>query len=127
MAPERAVADVLQDILNSLRDMVRAEVRLAKVELKSDAFELVRSGAWMGAGVLGAGFGVHFALWSATYGLGNLMPMWAATLVVALVLAVLSTTLVIGGLRKARAIRPLPERTIETVKESIEWMKPSGK
>ena len=127
MAPERAVSDVLQDILNSLRDMVRAEVRLAKVELKSDAFDVVRSGAWFGAGMFAAAFGVLFVLWSVTYGLSTLIPMWGATLAVALILAGLSAALLAVGLRKARTIRPLPERTIETVKENIEWMKPSGR
>ena len=33
MAEERSVSDVFQDILRNLQEMVRSEIRLAKVEI----------------------------------------------------------------------------------------------
>jgi hypothetical protein len=55
------------------------------------------------------------------------MSMWAATLVVAVALAGLASVLLVVGRRRFKRLRPIPERTVETVKENLEWMKPSTK
>lgn len=124
---ERSMSDVLQDILKSLQTIVRAEARLAKVELKQEASELAFSSVWLlTGGVLGL-FALAFALWGGVYGLAEVMPMWGASLTAALVLAVVSWILMNVGLRKAKEVRPVPERTIETMKENLEWLKPSGR
>ena len=44
MAEDRSVSDVLQDILRNLQDMVRSEIRLAKVEIREEARRAVSSG-----------------------------------------------------------------------------------
>jgi hypothetical protein len=51
------------------------------------------------------------------------MSMWAATLLVAVVLAVAGALLIMSGIGRARRIQPVPERTVQSVKENIEWMK----
>lgn len=127
MDPERSVSDVLQDILKSLQGIVRAEARLAKVELKQEASELARSSIWLGVGAVLALFALGFALWGGTYALALVMPMWGAALVVALALAVAAGILLARGVSAAKDVSPVPERTIETMKENLEWLKPSGR
>jgi cytochrome c biogenesis protein CcdA len=70
---------------------------------------------------------LSFGLWSAAYALGSVIPMWGATLGLALVLASVATVSAVTGLRKLRELRLGPERTIETVKENVEWLKRSSK
>lgn len=125
--PGRSITEVLQDILRSLQDIVRAEFRLAKVELSHEAMELARTSAWLAAGAVLAILALGFALWSAVYGLALVMPLWGATLTVTLVLVGASGVLLTAGLRKFKEVRPVPERTIETMKENIEWLKGSSK
>jgi uncharacterized membrane protein YqjE len=120
---ERSVSDVLQDILRNLQEMVRSEVRLAKVEIRDEVRRAVSSSIWIVAGVVGALSAWIFLLWTVTYSLATRMSMWAATLVVAVVMACIASVLVIGGIRKVRRIQPIPERTVESVKENLEWMK----
>jgi uncharacterized membrane protein YqjE len=127
MPPDRPLSDVLQDILGSLQEMVRAEVRLAKVELTDDAKSVAVSSVWLVAGAVCGSAALSFGLWSSAYGLGHVMPMWGATLIVALVMAVLATVTAVTGLYKLRQVRPGPERTIATVKENLEWMKRSSR
>ena len=55
------------------------------------------------------------------------MSMWAATLVVAVVLAGAASVLIAGGFRRVKRIHPIPERTIASIKENIEWMKHPAK
>lgn len=123
MNGERSVSDVLQDILRNLQEMVRSEVRLAKVEIRDEVRRAVSSSIWIAAGVVGALSAWIFLLWTVAYSLATRMSMWAATLVVTVVMACIASVLVIGGIRRVRRIQPIPERTVESVKENLEWMK----
>ena len=88
MNQERAISDVLQDILRNLQEMVRAEVRLAKAEIRDDARQTAASAVWIVAGTIGALSAWAFLLWTIVFALSTLMSIWAATLAVAVVLAV---------------------------------------
>jgi hypothetical protein len=120
---ERSVSDVLQDVLKNLQEIVRSEVRLAKVEIRDEARRSVSSGVWIAAGVAGALSAWIFLLWTAAYVLATRMSMWAATLVVAIVIACFASVPIIGGVRRLKHIQLIPERTVESVKENLEWMK----
>ena len=81
MAGDRAVSDVVQDILDNVQKLLRAEVRLAKAEVRQDARQAAVSGVWLLAGVVVAASAWMLTLWSAVFALANAMPLWAATLV----------------------------------------------
>lgn len=123
MAEERSVSDVLQDILRNLQDMVRSEIRLAKVEIRDEGRRAASSGIWLGAGAVAAVSAWIFLLWTLAYALGTRMPMWAATLLVALAMAAASGVLIRNGIGRLKRVQPIPERTVESVKETLEWMK----
>ncbi len=123
MAEERSVSDVLQDILRNLQEMVRSEIRLAKVEIHEEVRRAVSSGVWIIAGTVGAVSACVFLLWTLAYALATRMPMWAATLIVAVVMAAAAAVLIMGGIRRAKRIQPIPERTVESVKENLEWIR----
>jgi len=127
VAEDRSVSDVLQDILRNLQDMVRFEIRLAKTEIREEVKEAVTSSIWIAAGTVGAVSAWIFLLWTLAYALATRMPMWAATLVIAVVMTAAATMLIMGGVQRARRIQPIPERTVESVKENLEWIKQSTK
>lgn len=127
MNQERALSDVLQDILRNLQDIVRSEVRLAKVEIRDDARQAAASAVWIAAGTIGALSAWVFLLWTITFALSTRMSMWAATLIVALVLACAASVLVVGGIRRMKRINPIPERTIASIKENVEWIRHPAK
>jgi Putative Actinobacterial Holin-X, holin superfamily III len=64
---ERSVADVLQDILRNVQEIVRSEVRLAKVEIRDEARQAVSSGIWIAAGAVGALSAWMFLLGTVAY------------------------------------------------------------
>jgi len=123
VAEERPVSDVFQDIVRNLQEMVRSEIRLAKVEIRGEVKQAVSSGAWIAAGGVAAMSAWIFLLWALAYALATRMSMWAATLIVALMLTAAAAALVMSGIRKAARIHPIPERTLDSVKENLEWMK----
>ena len=123
MAEERSISDVLQDILRNVQEMVRSEMRLAKVEIREEVRRAISSSVWIAAGAVVAVSAWLFLLWTLAYALATRMPMWAATLVVSVVMAASATVLIMGGIRRAKRIQAIPERTVESVKENLEWMK----
>lgn len=123
MGEERSVSDVFQDILRNLQEMVRSEIRLAKVEIRGEFKQAVSCGVWIAAGGVAATSAWIFLLWTLAYALATRMSMWAATLLVAVVMAGAAAALIMSGIRRAKRIRPIPERTVDSVKENLEWMK----
>ena len=127
MQPERAISDVLRDILRNLQEIVRAEVRLAKAEIRDDARKTAASAACLVAGIVGALSAWALLLWTIAFALSTRMPMWAATLSIAVVLAVAASVLIAGGLRRLKQVHPMPERTIASIKENVEWLRHPAK
>ena len=127
MAEERSVSDILQDILTHLQKIVRYEVRLAKAETREELSRALSSGLWIVAGVVVALSAWLFLLWTAAYALSTAMSAWAATLVVAIATAVAAAVLIVGGIYRAKRIQPTPERTVESVKETLGWLTQSTK
>ena len=110
MPGDRSVSDVLQDILRNVQDILRSEVRLAKAEIRQEAMQAASSALWVTCGVVGALSAWMFLLWTAAYALAAILPMWAATLVIAVAMAGAGGVLIVAGLRKFTRITPMPER-----------------
>jgi Putative Actinobacterial Holin-X, holin superfamily III len=125
--PDRSLSDVFQDIVRNVQEIIRAEIALAKTEVREEASKAVASLAWTIVGALSGILAVIFILWTAVYGLGLLWPMWVATLIVAGVLTLAAIGLLIIGIRRLRELHPTPERTVQTIKENMAWVRQSSK
>ena len=121
---ERPAGDVAKDLTRDLSLLVRQELELAKAELTEKA-KTAAPGIGM---VAGAGLVALCAVGSLTACLvlvfALFLPTWAAALLVGAALGAAAYVLVQRGRgRIGEAGSPLPEQTIETVKEDIEWTK----
>jgi len=81
----------------------------------------------LGAGALTAIFAIVFLLLMIVYALALVVPTWAAALIVGAALTVLAILMLKAGVRRFKQIHPTPERTVETIKENIEWAKQQAK
>ena len=121
---ERPIGEVARDLTKDLSLLVRQEIELAKAEL-GEKGRTAGPGLGMigGAGVVAlcaAGALTAFLV----LGLAIFLPEWAAALIVALVLGAVAYVLVKQGKERVEdAGKPIPEQTIETVKEDVEWAK----
>jgi hypothetical protein len=118
-SPGQLASEVAKD----LSTLVRQEIALAKAELQQEAKTAgVAAGALGGAGFAGY-FVLVFASLAAMWGLAELMPLGWAALIVAAVWAVIAAVLAVVGRSRLKKFNPKPERTIETVKEDVQWAK----
>ena len=126
-AGDRSFAEILQDVISNVQEIVRSEVRLAKAEIKEEAAKAKSSAMLLGVGAASAVFAVLFLLLMTVYALTLVMPNWAAALVVGGTLAIVAAVSLTAGMKRFKEIHPTPERTLETIKENVEWVKQQGK
>jgi Putative Actinobacterial Holin-X, holin superfamily III len=121
---DRPLGEVAGDLTRDLSLLVRQEVELAKAEMKEKG-RVAAPGLGMigGAGVTGlmaAGALTAFLILT----LSIFLPEWSSALIVGAVLAAVTYVLVKQGKERVeKAGSPVPEQTIETVKEDVEWAK----
>jgi hypothetical protein len=121
---ERPLSEVAQDLTRDLSLLVRQEVELAKSEMaKKGRIAAPGLGMVGGAGVVGlmaAGALTAFLILA----LSIFLDEWLSALVVGAALAGTAYVLAKQGKERVEeAGSPLPEQTIETVKEDVEWAK----
>jgi uncharacterized integral membrane protein len=119
---ERSITDVLQDILGNVQDIVRSEVRLAKSEMVVELTKVKAAAPMLVAGSVAGLLAVLFLVWTIVYALAFVVPMWAAALIVAALLAIVGGMTLTAGLKLLKRVNP-PERTIASVKENVQWAK----
>ena len=123
----RSISSVLRDIVQNVQDIVRSELRLAKTELGEELVKVKAAGVLLGMGAMCGFFAAFFVLLAAVFGLSNVLPSWAAALIVATAMAMMAIVMAYSGRRRLRTIHPIPEHTVETMKENIQWAKQHSK
>lgn len=122
-----SLRELVGEISEDLSTLFRQEVELAKAEVRQEAGK-----AGKAAGILGgAGFAGFMAALlislAVVFGLANVMdPGWAA-LIVAVVWALIGAVLFVTGRNRLREVSPVPEQTIETLKEDVQWVRDQRK
>jgi len=121
---DRSIGDLIGRLSDQAARLARLEVRLAKAEMLQKGKLAGRGAAVAGGGVLLA-LGAFGALTATLImALSEGMDGWLAGLIVTVVYAILAAALIdIGRRRIAAATPPVPEQTIETVKEDVQWAK----
>lgn len=124
---QRSFSDVLQDIVGNIQQIVRAEVRLAQVEIKEKANRASKPLSVLVAGAVLGLYGLGFLLLAVVYGLSLVLPAWAAAVIVGVIMAIIAGGLVASGFTKLKEINPVPEKTVQTMKENAQWAKEQTK
>lgn len=119
----QSIGGLVNGVIKDLQDLVRAEIQLAKTELKEDAQATGKAAGAMVAGGLVGLIGFIFLMLTLMYALANVLPMWASALVVAVLLFVVAAVLALWGKNQLAATKLGPEQTIETLKEDQAWAK----
>jgi uncharacterized membrane protein YqjE len=119
---ERPIGELVKELAGQTSTLVRQEIQLAQAELGTKG-KLAGRGAGMLAGAAVAGLLAFIALTAVLIAaLDTAMPRWLAALIVTVLWAVIGAVLAARGRKELQqAAPPVPEQTVETVKEDIRW------
>ena len=121
---ERGTGELVKDLSSQISTLVRKEVELAKAEMTEKGKKAgLGIGMFGGAGLTGAlTLGSLTAFLIAVLSLA--IPVWASALIVTALWAAATAALALLGRRKVQEVgTPAPEKTVESVKEDVRWLK----
>jgi uncharacterized membrane protein YqjE len=121
---DQSVADLIKQLTEQTKTLARQEIELAKAELTEKGKK-----AGLGAGMFGAagllGFLALATLTAcAVLALATAVAPWLAALIVATIYGAIAGGLALIGKKELQeATPPVPEQTVDTVKEDVRWTK----
>ena len=121
---QRGVGELVREVAQDLTKLFNQELELAKTEVKIEAKKAGKTaGAFGGAGVAGY-FAVLFASLTLMFALAHWWdsPTWAA-LAVTVLWGIAGAVLFARARKQAQTINPVPETTVQTLKEDAQWAK----
>jgi uncharacterized membrane protein YqjE len=121
---EASLGQLVSSVSQQIPELIRSEIRLAQAEMTEKGKR-----AGLGAGMFGAAgllalYGVAALLATIVIALDLVLPLWAAALIVTVVLfAAAGVAAVVGKKKVAEATPPKPERALDGIKADVATVK----
>ena len=120
---DRSIGDLFAELADETALLIRQEIALAKVELIQKA-----SRVGLNIGFLVLGGAIAYAALLAFLAaliilLANVVPWWAAALIVAVAVGIVAAVLISKALTTLKKTDIAPRQTVETLKEDAQWAK----
>ncbi len=120
---DRSIGELFGELAGETATLVRQEVALAKVELTDKATRVGRD-----VGRLAVGGAIAYAALLAFLAaviilLGSIVPLWAAALVVAVLVGIIAAVMISNAMTALKQADLTPRQTVQTLKEDAEWAK----
>jgi uncharacterized membrane protein YqjE len=122
--PDESVGELVGKVASDIGALITSEVQLAKVELREEATRLGRAVGLLGSGALVAWFAALLLSVAAAWGLGELLDsIPLGFLIVGAIYAAVAAVLIVLARNRMREVHPVPEATIASIKEDIQWLR----
>ena len=121
--PDRSILAVVSDIVGDVQQIIRAEVRLARIEFGEELVKVRRRAMLAAAGVVLAIIATGVLALSAVWALATVWPSWAAALAVGGALLLIGALIATVGVKRVAQVNLPPEKTVSTIRENIQWAK----
>ncbi len=121
---QRSIRELIDQLAEDARGLVRAEVGVIRAELEEKLRRLAVGAALVAvAGVLGMVV-LGAATATAIIALANVLATWLAALIVTAVFAVFAGIALLVGLKiLRRGVPPAPTESVGSIKEDVSWVK----
>ncbi|MEO8053733.1 MAG: phage holin family protein [Acidobacteriota bacterium] len=113
--------DLLAKLTGSVRSLATKEVELAKAELRSDVRSSLAMAKGLGVAAVCGLLGVNMLLVALVLALAQILPGWAAALIVAAPFILAAA--VAGAIGWARRVRQPLANTRASLMENLEWVR----
>ncbi len=118
---EPSLGELVGQATKELSTLVRKEVELAKTELSTEVAKAGKGAGMFGGAGVTAMYGLTFVSLAAMFGLGEVIPIGFAALIIGVLWFAAAGILAMRGKKAFADFSPVPERTIKTLKEDAQW------
>lgn len=120
---ERSTGEIIRDILADIQNIIHAEIRLARAELAEKAQRAGRAGGLLGAAAFAGLFAGACFVVTCIAALAVVMPVWLAALIMGICISCLALGLYVGGRHRLQRVDLVPQRTVQTIRDDVQWAK----
>jgi hypothetical protein len=121
---EPSIADVIKNAIRDAQDLVRSEIALAKAEVRQEVRRVSVGAGLLAGAALAAVMAIIFLMTTVALAIAVLLgwPVWIGFGMVTVFVALAAGALGYIGRKRITAARHMP-RTVDALKENIEWMR----
>jgi len=129
---EPGIASLVKGIVDDFGDLIKQEFKFARTEVQGDLRKSKDAIVALAIGAGAAAVGLIFAGLMVVYLLHWLtsppgedragIPLWGCYGIVTLVFLGSGMALLLAGKKKFDSFNPLPDQTVNTVKENVQWI-----
>jgi hypothetical protein len=123
VADNRPLAEIIANILSGLNTIVRDEIRLAIAELKDKMRASPKAVAYLAAAGLLGFLAVECIVTACIAALAIVLPVWLSALIVAVLAASAGGGAFVIGRLALEKVEPIPQQTMETLKDNVDWVR----
>ena len=120
-APDKSLRELFSELTSDLSNLFRKEVELAKVETKEEVARAGKAGGMLGGGAFAGWFALLFLSFALAWLLDEWMHTALAFLIVGVLYGIVAAVLVLQGKARMQSVNPVPQQTVETLKEDVQW------
>jgi hypothetical protein len=122
---ERSIGELFGELTQDMTLLVRQEIQLARAELEQKTSHIGRNLGTVGTGGFTAYVGALALVAALILFLADVVGMtaWVSSLIVGGVLAITGYLILQRGLRSLKQTDLTPRRTVETLKDDVQWAK----
>jgi hypothetical protein len=130
--PDSSFVKIIKDLRDDATALFRQEVALAKREMAGKAVTYGKNTVFLGIGALVGLYALFFVFLflnnllhtgMTALGLSEAVASWFAPLLMGMLLGIGALVLTLKALKAMRKEKPLPQRTLDSIREDKDWIK----
>jgi MFS family permease len=123
-AGEQSLGQLFGEMTSEVSNLVRKELELAKVEIKDEMAQAGKAAGALGAGAFAGYMAALLLSLAAAWALSDALEApWAGFLIIGVLFAIVAAVLIQSGRKKLQEVNLVPEETVTTLKEDMQWVK----
>lgn len=118
-----SIGGLLAGLAGDVQDLVRGELKLARVEVDDKIERIVTAAIWLVGGALVGFAGLVVALQAVAFVLASVMPLWLAYLIVGVLIIGAGALVARVGLAQISLKELVPEKTVDNLQKDARMLK----
>jgi uncharacterized membrane protein YqjE len=119
--PDKSLGELFGDLSSEFGDLLRTQVELAKVEIRNEAKKMGQTAGVFGGAAVAGYMALMLLSFAVAWALENVIDAGLAFFIVGAIYAVVATVLYVNGRTRMKEVKVVPEQTVASVKEDVQW------